>query len=603
MRIEKRTVDLNAYISDLECVVKAVDNKKQLSFSFRNMNYGTVVAVRLSCVAYDSFDDKIQFDGNDFLEVKRADLQIEPLKRANFSVDVDKYDLKRIEVSATQIVYADGEKVVPKEPKVIEYEVEILSSSWSPDEHFEKDALTIMREKNDKAICFPKLHPEGWICVCGTLNTESESNCGGCGSDRQEVWGEFCENIIRLEIEEREKREKEETERRNEQQKLQEEKERKKIKTITIVVVSAIIFAIMAGIAYSVIYRVKYGLSEEEKIQYEIAQSNYQKIEGYILELKLNYNDESLKYNNENHEDVSRLGDAEKDENYIYSRGIYIASSLLYELIEEQYPQKYHFVYEQLVKLHKGEIYNEYLINETLYVENGRAKGLLDKNKEINGAIDKMEEYMKNDTFNPEKVKTINVGMRMPNYFKVYGINLGILFYEDGNIRYIGEFEDGKANGYGYGWNLSEDANSKHREASCQGEFKDGVFQSGICFDANGNEIEASDLSNISFAGEFEVVKGLPNTASSESIAQQNADYEECDKERAQATVETYLDTVVKKQSSITNITWIDIPDITGDYYYFSCTVEFGDLKRKGTITVRKNSDGTFEVTGLDFDD
>ena len=71
MKIEKRSVDLNAYISDLECFVENIDAKKQLSFSFRNLNYGTIVAIRLLCRAYDSFGDKLQFGGNDSLEIKK----------------------------------------------------------------------------------------------------------------------------------------------------------------------------------------------------------------------------------------------------------------------------------------------------------------------------------------------------------------------------------------------------------------------------------------------------------------------------------------------------------------------------------------------------
>lgn len=27
-----------------------------------------------------------------------------------------------------------------------------------------------MKEKNDKAVCLPKEHPDGWICSCSRLN-------------------------------------------------------------------------------------------------------------------------------------------------------------------------------------------------------------------------------------------------------------------------------------------------------------------------------------------------------------------------------------------------------------------------------------------------
>ncbi len=99
------------------------------------------------------------------------------------------------------------------------------------------------------------------------------------------------------------------------------------------------------------------------------------------------------------------------------------------------------------------------------------------------------------------------------------------------------------------------------------------------------------------------MVEGLSNNKSSSYIAEQNARNEEQDSLKAQAAVEDYLNMLVKNQSSITNITWVAIPKVNGSYYYFSCTVEYADLKREGTVTVRKESDGTFKVTGLDFDD
>lgn len=157
-------------------------------FTFRNKNHGIIVAIRLTCIAYDSFGDRIQFNGIEFLDVKKADLHVEQFTETSFSVDVDKYDVKKVEVSVKQLVYADGEMVVPKESKVVEYEVEVLTPEGSSENQFEKNALSLLKEKNGRAICFPKLHPEGWICVCGILNAEAENNCTGCGHSRQRVF-------------------------------------------------------------------------------------------------------------------------------------------------------------------------------------------------------------------------------------------------------------------------------------------------------------------------------------------------------------------------------------------------------------------------------
>lgn len=521
MRIEKKTVDLNAYIFDLDCDIKTADGKKQFLFSFKNKNYGTIEAIRLLCVAYDSFGDKIQFDGNDFLEIKKADLQVKPLKTASFSVDVDKHDVKRVEVSATQLVYANGEKVVPKESKVVEYEIEVLSSGWSAENHFEEDALSIMKEKNNEAICFPKIHSEGWICACGMLNPESENNCAGCGSSRQKIFAQFSEDFIKSEIEEREKKEQEETERRKEQQKIEQEKERKKIKKIAISVISAIVLVIVIRVAYFVNYSIKYGLSDEEKVQYDIAQKNDSKIEFFVMELgnefyriANDYQDTDYSYS---HEQENRMREAEKDEEYLYARGIYLAAPLLYDLIEDQYPEKYHSIYAQLLKLRKGDVYNDILTNEKRYVENRSASNLSDRGEEINRAIDIMEKYMDNAVLNPGKVEIANADMPTPDYSKVYGIALGIFYYEDGNIRYVGEVSNGQANGFGKSWYSSEDGGG----LCCEGIFEDGRFKSGdSCYDMKGNEISANELSDMVITGDFEMIQGLSDAASGKSVAQ-----------------------------------------------------------------------------------
>lgn len=604
MTTKKKTVDLNAIIYDLECVIKTADNKKQLSLSFKNKNYGTIVAIRLWCVAYDSFDDKIQFEGNEFLEIKRADLQIEPLKKASFSVDVDKYDVKRVEVSVKQLVFANGEKLIPKEPRVVEYEVDVLSSSWSLDNHFEKDALSIMKEKNSKAICFPKIHPEGWICVCGMLNSESENNCAGCGDNRQKVFAQFSEDIIKSEIEEREKKEREESERRKEQQKIEQEKDRKKKKIISILAISAIALAIIISVVHTVTYNIKYGLSGEEKIQYNIAQGNDSKIKYFIMGLGNDYHDIANDYYDNDysysHKRKNRMSEAEKNGDYLYARGVFLGSTLLYDLIEDQYPEKYRSIYAKLVKLRKGDVYNDILLDEALYIKNFSASDFIDKRDEIDKAIKHIEAYMDKVVLNPEKVEIAHTHVPTPDYSIVYGIKLGILYYEDGNIRYIGEVSNGKANGFGKAWYSVNDGGG----TCCEGIFVNGIYESGdCCYDMEGYKISASELSNMVFAGDFEMVQGLSNTASSDVVAQQRANDEEQNKSKAQAAVRDYLDIVLQKQSSITNITWITIPNVSGDYYYFSCTVEYGDLKRKGTITVKKKSDGTFAATGLEFDD
>lgn len=235
-----------------------------------------------------------------------------------------------------------------------------------------------------------------------------------------------------------------------------------------------------------------------------------------------------------------------------------------------------------------------------MYVKNSTASHLLDVKKEIDEAIGRMEAYINNDVLNPEKVEFASANMQEPDYSKVYGVYLGILYYDDGNIRHVGEVSNGQVNGFWFCWYPAGDGG----RLCCQGIFENGMFVSGDdCFDREGNRIAIHELEEVMFTGDFEMIQGISDTRSSRAVAQQNANYEERDKLEAQLAVRDYLDTVIEKQSSITNITWINIPKVSGNYYFFSCIVEYGELEREGTVTVRKTSDGTFEVTGLEFDD
>lgn len=70
-------------------------------------------------------------------------------------------------------------------------------------------------------------------------------------------------------------------------------------------------------------------------------------------EIAYDYYDRNSNYLQERKD---RMSEVEKDEDYLYARGIYLASSLLYDLIKDQYPEKYRGIYTRLVRLRKSEV-------------------------------------------------------------------------------------------------------------------------------------------------------------------------------------------------------------------------------------------------------
>lgn len=599
MRIEQRIVDLNAYIENMNCEIKDVQNGKQLIFSFKNVGPEIITAIKLKCFCFDSFDDKIIFDDVDYLEVKKASLNINPTEKTSFVVNMKQCDLQKTKVELLQIVYGNGEKVDPIEEDIVSYDISVLSSSRSVDDHIESDMLSYMKEKNDKAICFPKEHSAGWICSCGRLNKHNRDQCAGCGYGKNSNFEDFSEENIERRLNERDIQKKAEEEKKEAELRTKEEKEIKRTKLITISVISAVVLVVIFASISTVIHNATYSLSEKEEAQYLIADKNYREIKMFILRLSNEYSSMAHKYtDNDSYKDY--LSVAEKNADYLHSRGIFLLSSMLYDTIKEQYPEKYHKAYDQLVSLQKGKIYNDYLITETRNVKNQNSSKMRDMAKGLDEAIETMEDYMKDEKLNPSKVELANAEMPQPEYSKVYGINLGILFYDDGSLHYIGEVKDGKANGYGTAWYPSE----KDNGTCCIGQFADGKFNSGDSFGVDGDNISVSELKDVSFEGEFEMVQA-PSTSSksSEEAAKQADDDKGIDNIKARKAVEAYLDILREKQSSIKKVIWAKVPEVSGDNYYFSCTVEYSGFVRKGTITVKKDSNGTFKATGLHYDD
>lgn len=621
MILQKRQVNLNAYITDLTYLIDDKEGKKTLSIKFQNLNYGTINAIKMSLVAKDSFGDKIDFKGLDRLEIKRADLNIKPCKKASFSVDVGDYDIRQVELEVKQIVFDNLGIVTPKEPEIVEYEIEELQASLPED----GKVLSVMHEVNRQSMCFPQHHEKGWICACGNLNANTSDKCCFCDYERNSMFESLSKENVNSIIEEREerkkkilaeaeeKRKREEEEAEQKRKKDEEEAEQrrkiefakaeKKQKIMKCSVIGAIVLTIVIIISASVIHEIKYGLSDEEKKQYDVAQENYDRINSFVSSLTLDfyelaetYYDSNFDYN---HDRENRLSEAEQDSKYLYTRGIYEASSLLYELIEEQYPEKYHVIYRQLVELHKSDIFNDVALDENMCVKNGDASANFVIRNDMADTMEITEAYLNTETLNPRKIKNVAVDMSGVDYSKVYGISLGILYYDDGLIKYIGEFSEEKANGYGKSWYSTEDGGGSF----CEGEFENGCFVSGNHYGTDGNTNDINDAKKVVFDGDFDAVQGLTNSISSESVADKAKNDEANNVRKAQNECGSYVNLVLDKQSSIDNITWFRTPRVSGDYYYFSCKVEENNATQEATITVKKQSDGTFKAQGLEFDD
>lgn len=344
-------------------------------------------------------------------------------------------------------------------------------------------------------------------------------------------------------------------------------------------------------------YTRKYSLHGEEKKQYDIQISNYKKINEVLEDRELKFSDVASGYKDE-YDAPSRLGTALTDDSYLYIRGYYLATPFLYEKIKNKFPVKYRSTCETISKLKKAQTYYNCIAVEGLYVDSYKSvvSSYFDTEKEIEEKIKNNEVYLYEEVLNTEKVSLDKYDFDKTEKMKekVYGLNLGILFYSDGAIKYIGEYSNGKANGYGYSWYSTEDGGGEF----AKGEFSDGYLDEAEShYDKNGNTNNINDAKKVAFSGDFVKIEGFEDSVSSVEMANLTED----DMYNARAACASYLVDLENMHSSITGTDIIGDPVVDGCYFYFTCSVRDGNMDRTGKVTVMKKNDGSFKVNGLTY--
>lgn len=229
-----------------------------------------------------------------------------------------------------------------------------------------------MEEKYEKAICFPKRNENTWVCICGYINKNTETICKCCGNKQTTIFEGYTKEVVseRIRIE-KIKKEEEEKRELEEIRRIAQENARKRKKNRILICCMAGAFSVMTIVAFGV-YKNKYGMNKEELRQYNIAKENYDYLTSFLEGIFLDYYDlvgdhSSLFTNGEFIRYSYNLEEAEKDSEYIHARGLYLSASLMFDMIADQFPEKYQNVYSELARLKKAAVVNKIKLEEKLY--------------------------------------------------------------------------------------------------------------------------------------------------------------------------------------------------------------------------------------------
>lgn len=335
-------------------------------------------------------------------------------------------DVRLFSVRLEKVVFDNGEiwdATVEKECEVYQKEINI------PDDVLEKSQHELSQYMSalEYVHYFYTQSTDFWECTCGKANSNENKNCSFCGNSRSSQIEHLTQEKIdvlisdkKLELEherqqqaliEKEKRRQKEIEdrkaeeeweqKKQEAQKLQTLKEKRKKHNFIIFMLLTIVIAISISFGYSKWYHKTYGMNDQEYKQWENAYKKYQTQNSEALKLYLDFDGllegTSVNPNDNNYELLNANLYKNAREEVLYK-----ANKLID--IKEEFPEKYKELYEWLVKT--VVLYYEVGIDQTqsVYI----IKDLMDQFdfiEEIDTEIDRLEDLMENEYFNPEEFK------------------------------------------------------------------------------------------------------------------------------------------------------------------------------------------------------
>ena len=232
----KMQVDLNARITDLKYSIEKENGKITFRISFTNLYFDVIKAIKFKILAYNSFDEQIRNENEDYFIVTEQDLNVKPgQSTSSVSFKSPNDEIRRITICPFKICYSDGKIIDSETPNIVEYSVEALEENTGTTSlDSEASQLELLRKLNPKSICYPLMNEKYYICSCGYYNLINNEKCICCGFEKQELFTKCTEESISKQIE---------------QIKIEKEKEelnQKKIAKITLIILlSLILFVIV----------------------------------------------------------------------------------------------------------------------------------------------------------------------------------------------------------------------------------------------------------------------------------------------------------------------------------------------------------------------
>ncbi|MDF2544179.1 MAG: hypothetical protein K0S47_3897 [Herbinix sp.] len=175
-------IDINAYITNIQCNVNYSNGIATAEITFNNLGYGIITAIKFNSRGFNSFNDIVSIEGSEKFYLIFQNLSIEPNKSGKLTTVLSNPNIKKLELIEDQICLSDGSVLNYEGENIIEYDIDKF------ERYKEGELLTALREYEPSTICMPKKLDVGWVCLCGYFNKGQVINCLKCNKKKDETF-------------------------------------------------------------------------------------------------------------------------------------------------------------------------------------------------------------------------------------------------------------------------------------------------------------------------------------------------------------------------------------------------------------------------------
>lgn len=180
-----KMIDMNSHITNIQYEIVLQESEARAKISFDNLDVGTVTAVKLMAIGYDSFGDIVSVDGKKFFFISLIDLNVDKnCFSGEIEVELPDSTIRKLKLIEYQVCYKNGEIIKYKGERIKTFNLKMFDLDCLE----ECKQLEALREIFNPKTTYDFFEDsDGWVCTCGRFNEPEKMTCGLCNCSKEDV--------------------------------------------------------------------------------------------------------------------------------------------------------------------------------------------------------------------------------------------------------------------------------------------------------------------------------------------------------------------------------------------------------------------------------